>query len=119
MNNKYFKACEKALLGDYNLNWLNNYINALMGCVHRDDIAIDWEKDDRRMKVVCHILGALVDAKVLGGNYMDIAKMIFEGKEKGDKKEKQLRTLSNYIGQGKKQKLGHWTKDYIERQSKP
>lgn len=119
MNNRYFKACEKVLLGDYNLNWLDSYINALMSGDCRDKIAMDWVKDDRRMKVVCFILGALVEVKVLGGNYTDIAKLIFEGKEKGDKKEKKLRTLSNYIGQGKKQMLGYWTKEYIEEQSKP
>lgn len=114
MNNKYFKACEKLLLEDYNLNWLDNYVRALMNGEYKDEIAIDWAKDDKRMKVACFILGALVDGGVLDGNYMDIAKVIFEGKEKGDKKEKKLRTLANYIGQGKKQTLGKWTQAYIE-----
>lgn len=114
MNNKYFKACEKFLLEDYNLNWLDNYIQALMKGKHKDEIAVDWAKDDRRMKIACFILGALVDGGVLGDSYADIAKAIFDGKEKGDKKEKRLRTLANYIGQGKKQALGRWTKEYIE-----
>lgn len=114
MNNKYFKACEKLLLEDYNMNWLDNYIKALMNGKHKDEIAVDWAKDDRRMKTACFILGALVDGGVLGDSYADIAKAIFEGKEKGDKKEKKIRTLANYIGQGKKQGLGKWTKEYIE-----
>ena len=114
MNKKYFKACEKLLLEDYNLNWLDNYIKALMNGRHKDEIAVDWAKDDRRMKTACFILGALVDGGVLGDSYADIAKAIFEGKEKGEKKEKKLRTLANYIGQGKKQALGRWTKEYIE-----
>lgn len=117
MNAKYFKACEKVLLGDYNLNWLDSYISALMTGTCRDEIAIDWAKEDKRMKVACFILGVLVDEKVLSGSYADIAKLIFDGKEKGKEKEKRLRTLANYLGQGKKQKLGDWTKEYIERQS--
>jgi hypothetical protein len=114
MNNKYFKACEKLLLEDYNMNWLDNYINALMSSEHKDGIANDWAKNNRRKKVACFILGALVDGGVLTDNYADVAKAIYDGKEKGDKKEKKLRTLANYIGQGKKQALGDWTKEYIE-----
>lgn len=114
MNEKFFKACQKLILGDYNLNWLDNYIKALMSGEHKDGIAIDWAKDNRRKKVACHILGALVEGGILSDNYADIAKAIYDGKEKGDKKVKKLRTLANYIGQGKKQAFGEWTKEYIE-----
>ena len=114
MNEKYFKMCESALMEGYDLDWLNGYIRDLMSGKYRDEIAVGWAIDDRRMKVVCFILGALVDAKVLDGSYADIAKQIFNGKERGEVKEKKLRTLANYMGQGKKQTVGDWTKEYIE-----
>ena len=70
------------LLEDYNKNWLGNYIKALMSSKYKDEIAIDWAKDDRRKKVACFILGALVDGGVLIDNYADVAKAYILYREK-------------------------------------
>ena len=114
MNNKYFKSCEMLLSEDYNLNWLENYINELMNSKYRDAIAIDWANKQKRMKMICFIFGSLVDGGVFNCKYADVANKIYEGKEKEETKKRKLRTLANYIGQGKKQPFYDWTKEYIK-----
>lgn len=108
MINTHFPKCESLLCEGYDKEWLSNYMTVLMESELRDDIAMGWSVKNKRDTIICSIIGALIDSGVFKGGYSKIAKLIDEGNQ---------RTLSKYMGQAKKQKLGDWTKEYIERQS--
>ena len=119
MTRNYFPKCSAALNKEYNTEWLNDYMTALMDSKHKDVIVAEWGNETTRKKVYCAVLGALKDKGVYKGSYAALAKMIYDGNmdEVNDPiKKKQmatdLRTLEKYIGNGKKHVIGKWTRDY-------
>lgn len=114
MNRTYFPKCGAALNKEYNAEWLNNYMQALMESKYKDAIAVAWANDTTRKQVCCAILGTLKDKGVFKSTYAALAKMIYDGdtNEKEEDRKRNLRTLGKYIGEGKKHVIGKWTKDY-------
>lgn len=105
MSNHVFPKCTNALCDGYDETWLNNYMTALMESKFRDIIAIKWETQNKRKKILGEILGALVLAKVLKGSKRSIAYMIIEDNPK---------TIAKYMGGQEENPITEWTKEYIE-----
>lgn len=114
MNRTYFPKCSAALNKEYNAEWLDNYMMALMNSKHKDDVAMAWANDTTRKQVYCAILGALKDKGVFKGTYAALAEMIYDGdsNETKEDRKRNLRTLGKYIGEGKNHVIGKWTEDY-------
>lgn len=114
MTRTYFPKCSTALAKDYNAEWLNTYMTALMDSKHKDAIAADWKDVTIRKQVYCAILGALKDKGVFKGSYAALAEMIYDGDSDETEKDRKrnLRTLGKYIGEGKKHVIGKWTENY-------
>lgn len=117
MTRTHFPKCVSALCEGYNEEWLSNYMTALMESEHRDSIAKDWRNSAKAKQIYCAIIGVLKDSGVFKGSYASLAKMIYVGDNNEDKeeREKNLRTLSKYIGEGKNNIIGEWTEDYVNK----
>lgn len=114
MIKRFFPKCSAVLNKKYNIEWLENYISALMDSKHKDVIAAEWADETSRRQVYCAILGALKDKGVYKSTYAAIARMIYEGNSDETEKDKKrkVRTLAKYIGEGKNHIIGKWTTTY-------
>ena len=74
---------------------------------HKEQLAEDWSVPSKRMTIVCCIIGVLKEVGVFKGKYQQLANLL---------KGENSRTLSNYIGKGKKHAILDWTKEYVEGQ---
>ena len=106
MTRIYFPKCADALCKGVDVAWLGGYMTALMESEFREGLARNWAVENKRIIIACLIIGALKEAKVLEGNYSNIARMIDEANS---------RTLAKYIGQAKRNAITEWTKEYIEK----
>lgn len=91
---------------EYDEEWTNAFIDALMASEWGEQIARDWTVKDKRLTLKCMIVGRLKDAGVLRGNYSQIAKLLNMDGENVD-------TLAKYLGLGKKQAYADWIMEYI------
>lgn len=107
MTRTYFPKCSTALADKYNADWLGIYMDELMKSPHKEQLAKDWSVQSKKMTIVCCIIGVLKEVGVFKGKYQQLADLL---------KGKNSRTLSNYIGKGKKHAILDWTKEYVERQ---
>lgn len=95
---------------DYGEEWTDKFIDALMQSEHRDQIALEWGKEDKPLQIKGHIVGLLKDAGVLKGSYDKIAEII--------SLTQNPRTFSKYMGAGKKQPFADWVKCYVSPQER-
>ena len=92
----------------YDVNWTGAFIEALMSSPFGNKIACDWDDKGRHGKctqIKGYILGLLKDEGVLKGSYDSIAARVGLTDEP--------RTLSRYMGQGKKQPYAAWVKESV------
>lgn len=92
----------------YDVNWTGAFIEALMASPFGNKIACDWDDKGRHGKctqIKGYILGLLKDEGVLKGSYDSIAARVGLTDEP--------RTLSRYMGQGKKQPYAEWVKESV------
>ena len=102
-----FPKCEEILCYGYSVEWLNDYITALMNGEHKDMIAESWEKNNQRGKIISAILAALKECKVIEGTNRSIGNLI--DKKKGG-------NLAKYMGDsGKYNYITEWTQKYIDK----
>jgi len=95
---------------DYDEEWTDKFIDALMQSEHRDQIALEWGKEGKPLQIKGHIVGLLKDAGVLKGSYDNIAEKI--------SLTDNFRTFSKYMGAGKKQPFADWVKCYVSPQER-
>ena len=91
----------------YNRSWIENFLNALMESEWGDAIFKDWRRESSRLKLICKIIGTLIDANVLDVSYNAVAPML-------NQEELPSETLANYIGLGKKQDYFTWICEYVK-----
>ena len=91
----------------YNKVWIENFLNALMESEWGDAIFKEWRRESSRLKLVCKIIGTLIDANVLDVSYNAVAPMLNQDVLPSD-------TLANYMGLGKKQDYFTWVCDYVK-----
>ena len=91
----------------YNRSWIENFLNALMESEWGDAIFKEWRKESSRLKLICKIIGTLIDANVLDVSYNAVAPMLNQEELPSD-------TLANYIGLGKKQDYFTWICEYVK-----
>lgn len=108
----YFPKCGAALNEEFNAEWLDRYMTALMDSKHKDEIAAEWANETTRKQVYCAILGALKDKGVFKGNYAELSRMICDGYSDEKERKRNERTLAKYIGEGKNHFIGEWTSSY-------
>ena len=92
----------------YDATWTDSLIEALMTSEYGEGIARQWAEDGERNKrdqLKGYVVGLLKDAGILKGSYDSIARKIGLTQE--------ARTLSRYMGQGKKQPYADWVKEYV------
>lgn len=92
----------------YDVDWTGAFIEALMSSPFGNQIACDWDDKGRHGKctqIKGYILGLLKDEGVLKGSYDSIAARVGLTDEP--------RTLSRYMGQGKKQPYAAWVKESV------
>lgn len=102
----WFKEVRKR--DEYDEQWTNEFVDALMESEWKDTIAKAWAVKGERKKITQikgYIIGLLKDAGVLKGSYNSIA-------EKNGIIE-ESRTFSKYMSDGKKQPYTDWVKDYV------
>ena len=93
---------------EYNEEWTDAFVRALMESKWKDDIAKDWAVKGVRNKkdqIKGYVVGLLKDAGVLKGSYDSIASQVGITDDP--------RTFSKYMGRGKKQPYADWVKDYV------
>ncbi len=95
---------------EYNEQWTDTFIDALMQSEFREHIALEWGKEDRRLQIKGYIVGLLKDAGVLKGSYDKISEKV--------SLIENPRTFSKYMGAGKKQPYADWVKDYVSPQER-
>jgi len=104
----------------YDVDWVNNFIDALMASELREDIAKGWSKRQGG-KIKGAVLGLLLDNHFFKTEkYLTIAKQInrsniqFENK----KLKTESDTLARYMGDEKyKKTFADWVRQYIENQA--
>ena len=95
--------------GDYDKQWTDAFVDALMSSTWKDAIATDWSvngKRNKRTQIKGYIVGLLTDAGVLKGSYDAIARRIDPTDE--------TRRFSRYMSQGKRQKYAEWVMEYVK-----
>ena len=102
----WFKEVRKR--DEYDEQWTNEFVDALMESEWKDTIAKAWAVKGERKKITQikgYIVGLLKDAGVLKGSYNSIAEKtgIIE----------ESRTFSKYMSDGKKQPYADWVKNYV------
>ena len=95
---------------DYDEEWTDGFVEALMQSEYRDQIALEWGKEGKPLQIRGHIVGLLKDAEVLKGSYDKIAEII--------SLTQKPRTFSKYMGAGKRQPFADWVKDYVSPQER-
>jgi hypothetical protein len=93
---------------EYNGEWTDAFVSALMESEWKDGIAKQWAVQGERNKktqIKGYIVGLLKDAGVLKGSYDSIASQVGITDPS--------RTFSNYMCQGKKQPYADWVKKYV------
>lgn len=94
---------------DYDEQWTDAFIDALMASEWKDAIATDWSingKRNKRTQIKGYVVGLLTDAGVLKGSYDAIARRIDPTDE--------TRRFSRYMSQGKRQKYAEWVMEYVK-----
>jgi hypothetical protein len=101
----WFKECRTD--GKYNAKWISGFVEALMESEWKDLIADEWSVKDKRLMLKCKIIGVLIDAGVLRGNYNQLSKVLPE------KEGKKAASLAEYMGKGKKEPYADWIIAYV------
>ena len=101
----WFKECRTD--GKYNAKWISGFVEALMESEWKDLIADEWSVKDKRLMLKCKIIGVLIDAGVLRGNYSQLAKVL------PDKEGKKTASLAEYMGKGKHEPYADWIIEYV------
>ena len=91
----------------YSRSWIEDFLNALMESEWGDAIFKEWRKESSRLKLICKIIGTLIDANVLDVSYNAVAPML-------NQEELPSNTLAKYIGLGKKQDYFTWIYEYVK-----
>ena len=95
----------------FTTKWILDFVDGLMSSEWREQIAADWAVADKRLGLMCMIVGVLKDACVIRGSYNSIAKLLDIDGEKPA-------TLAKYMGLGKKQPFAGWIVNYVNDQSR-
>ena len=103
----WFKECRTD--GKYNAKWISGFVEALMESEWKDLIADEWSVKDKRLMLKCKIIGVLIDAGVLRGNYNQLSKVL------PDKEDKKAASLAEYMGKGKKEPYADWITAYVNK----
>jgi hypothetical protein len=93
----------------YDEQWTNSLVKALMESEWKDGIARDWSAVGERskcMQIKGYVIGLLKDNGVLKGSYDSIAE--------ATNLAENHRSLSKYMGEGKRQPYAAWVKAYVE-----
>jgi hypothetical protein len=101
-----FPKCEEILCDGYSVEWLNDYITALMNSVHKDKIAESWAKNNQQGKIIGAIFGALKECEVIEGSNRSIGNLI--DKKKGA-------TLAKYMGKKEENFIIERTQNYVDK----
>ena len=106
LKGKWFK--ELRTRDEYNEEWTDFLVDALMASEWRDTIAHDWATQGKRSKankIKGYVVGLLADNGVLKGSYDSIA-------DKASVTDNP-RTFSKYMSEGKKQGYAMWFEETI------
>ena len=76
--------------------WREILMSTLLDSEYKDDIAREWTDAKKRIQIKCHVVGALIDAKVIKGSYRAIA-------SKMNLNEKKPASLARYMSNAKNQ----------------
>ena len=93
----------------YDEQWTNSLVKALMESEWKECIARDWSAEGERskcMQIRGYVIGLLKDNGVLKGSYDSIAE--------ATNLTENHRSLSRYMGEGKRQPYAAWMKAYVE-----
>ena len=101
----WFKECRTD--GKYNAKWIDGLVEALMESEWKGLIADEWSKEKKRLMLKCKIIGVLIDAGVLRGNYNQLSKVL------PDKGGKKAASLAEYMGKGKHEPYADWITAYV------
>ncbi len=107
LQQKWFEECRTSKA--YDAQWTDKFVKALMESEWKKSIAMDWTAEGERSKCMqirgC-VIGLLKDNGVLKGSYDSIAK--------ATNLVENHRSLSRYLGKGKRQPYAEWVKAYVE-----
>ena len=93
----------------YTAKWIDGLVEALMESEWKGLIADEWSKEKKRLMLKCKIIGVLIDAGVLRGNYNQLSKVLPE------KEGKKAASLAEYMGKGKKEPYADWIIAYVNK----
>lgn len=91
----------------YTCSWREGLVEELMKSPWKDLIAREWSSARKRIAIKGYLMGILKDVGVLKGSYDSIAMVAHINRNS--------RTLSRYMGMGKKQPYYSWVVEYKKR----
>ena len=91
----------------YTCSWRDGLVEELMKSPWKDHIAREWSSARKRIAIKGYLMGILKDIGVLKGSYDSIAMVA--------NIIKNSRTLSRYMGLGKKQPYYSWVVEYQKK----
>lgn len=92
---------------NYNLQWIEQFLNDLLRSEWRDEIADEWK--NKNLFVKGCIIGCMKEAGLISGSDLSIASAIINGDEKDNK------TFAIYMGKGKKRGFCNWIREYVRQ----
>lgn len=95
----------------YTVAWRNELIEELMKSAYRHEIAEAWSKEDQRLQIKGHVMGALMAAGVFTKKALAIARIYYGTREENTK---EVKTLAKYMGDYRKTYYGDWIIEYVE-----
>lgn len=105
----------------FTIEWREHFVDDLIASEYGQKIIAEW--DDRCQVIKGHILGCLQEAGVFNEEVsgLKIARTILypnalqksENREEEEEKKKKSKTLSSYMGKGKRQKYYYWVIEYV------
>lgn len=91
----------------YDEQWALAFVEALMASPHRDYIATEWARKNRRDYIRGCVVGLLREGGVLKGSMDSIARSVGACDN--------FRTFSKYMGQSREEPYARWALDYINQ----
>ena len=96
----------------YTVAWREELIEELMKSAYRDEIAKAWSKQDQRLQIKGHIIGALISPGVFTKKALAIARIYYGTRAENTK---EVKTLAKYMGDCRKTYYADWIVEYVER----
>ena len=94
----------------YTAAWRERFVADLMASEYRDEIAKTWAKQELRLQLKGHVIGAMITAGVIKKKALAVARTYYNTEEN----TAEVKTLAKYMGDSRKEYYTDWIVDYVK-----